>query len=121
MFYFLELVNKVGKGVHSGHDNTLSFLIPHNNRLGVSTQKREISTVVHNLSPTGGKERQSGHFTLLVHLPRLLLNSGGEFVDLVIDRTALSHQLTDFAVGVHNRGVVAPAECLTDFWKREFG
>ena len=69
----------------------------------------------------GGKECQSGHFTLLVLLPRLLLNSGGEFIDLVIDRTTLSHQLTDFAVGVHNRGVITPAECLADFWKREFG
>ena len=56
-----------------------------------------------------------------MYLPRLLLNSGGEFVDLVIDRTTLSHQLTDFAVGMHDRGVVAPAECLADFWKREFG
>ncbi len=121
MFYFPESVNKAGKGVHSDHNNTPSPPIIHTNSPGISTQKKEISTVVHNLSPTGGKERQSGHFALLVHLPRLLLNSGGEFVDLVVDRTALSHQLTDFAVGVHNRGVVAPAECLADFWKREFG
>ena len=107
--------------MHRNHNNTLPFLTLHTNNFGVSTQTREISTVIHNLSPTGGKERQSGHFSLLVHLPRLQLNPGGEFVDLVIDRATLSHQLTDFAVGVHNRGVVAPAECLTDFWKREFG
>jgi len=121
VFQLPEHVNKAGKGVHKKHSYTLPLPTLHNNSFGLSTQKLEISTVVHNLSPTGGKECQSGHFTLLVRLPRLLLNSGGEFVDLVIDRTTLSHQLTDFAVGVHNRGVVAPAECLADFWKREFG
>ena len=51
----------------------------------------------------------------------MLLNSGGEFVDLVIDRTTLSHQLTDFAVGVHNRGVVAPAKQLADLGQALLG
>jgi len=46
------------------------------------------------------------------------LNSGGQFVDLVINRAALSHQLTDLAIGVHNRGVVAAAEGLTNLRQR---
>ena len=121
MFQLPEHVNKAGKGVHKNHDYTLPLPTLQRTITGLSTKNGEISTVVHNLSPTGGKECQSGHFTLLVHLPHLLLNSGGEFVDLVIDRTTLSHQLTDFAVGMHNRGVITPAECLADFWKREFG
>ena len=119
MFYKVEAVNKARKTVDNLHLHNPSFLNHTIYLQGLSTQIDEISTVVHNLSPTGGKERQSGHFTLLVHLPRLLLNSGGELVDLVIDRTALSHQLTDLAVGMHNRGVVTPAECLADLWKRE--
>lgn len=48
---------------------------------------------------------------------RLLLNPVGELSDLVVDRSALSHQLTDLAVGVHNRCVVTPAECLADLWQ----
>ena len=48
--------------------------------------------------------------------PCLLLNPVGELSDLVVDRSALSHQLTDFAVGMHNRCVVTPAECLADLW-----
>lgn len=121
MFQLPEDVNKTGKGVDKKHSYTLPLPTLQHTITGLSTQNGEISTVVHNLSPTGGKECQSGHSTLLVRLPRLLFNSGGEFVDLVIDRTTLSHQLTDLAVGVHNRGVVTPAECLADFWKREFG
>ena len=47
----------------------------------------------------------------------LRLNSGGELVDLVVDRTALSHQLANLTVGVHNRGVVAASEGLSDLWQ----
>lgn len=47
---------------------------------------------------------------------RLLLNPVSELSDLVVDRSSLSHQLTDLAVGMHNRCVVTPAECLADLW-----
>lgn len=46
----------------------------------------------------------------------LLLNPVSELSDLVVDRSTLSHQLTDLAVGMHNRCVVTPAECLADLW-----
>ena len=49
--------------------------------------------------------------------PCLLLNPVGELSDLIVDRSALSHQLTDLAVGVHNRCVVTSAECLADLWQ----
>ena len=52
---------------------------------------------------------------------RLLLNPVSELSDLVVDRSALSHQLTDLAVGMHNRRMVTPAECLADLWQRELG
>ena len=83
---------------------------------GFPTQNIEISTVIHNLSPTGAPITVDKK-EISAHPQRLLFNSVGELGDLVIDRSALSHQLTDFAIGVHNRCVVAPAECLADFWK----
>ncbi len=48
------------------------------------------------------------------HLLRLGLDAVSEFGDLVVDRSALSHQRPDLPVGVHHRGVVAAAEELTD-------
>ena len=119
MFYFLQRVNKLGKDVYKRCVHTLPLPTLHSNESAPSTQIGEISTVIHNLSPTGGKEWQNGHFVPFCFLARLLLNSGGEFVDLVIDRTSFSHQLTDLAVGMHDRCVVTPAECLADLWKRE--
>ena len=47
----------------------------------------------------------------------LLLNTGGQLVDLVIDRTALSHELADLSVGMHHGGVIAAAKCLADLRK----
>lgn len=81
------------------------------------TKELKISTVIHNLSPIGGNLWQKGDFSLNRALTGLLLNSVGELSDLVIDRSALSHQLTDLAIGMHNRCMVAPAECLADLWK----
>ena len=47
-------------------------------------------------------------------LPRLVADPVGELGDLVVDRPALRHQLTDLAVGMHDRGVVASSEQLAD-------
>ena len=47
-------------------------------------------------------------------LAGLVADPVGQLGDLVVDRTALGHQLTDLAVGVHDRGVVAPPEELAD-------
>ena len=44
----------------------------------------------------------------------LLLNTGGQLIDLVIDRAALSHELADLSVGVHHSGVIAAAKCLAN-------
>jgi hypothetical protein len=95
---------------HCSSSNPLLFL-PR-----LSTVTTYFSTVIHNLSPTGGKERQCGHFVQL-RLSNLLFNPGGELVDLIVDRTALSHQLTDFSIGVHNRCVVTPPKCLANLWQ----
>jgi hypothetical protein len=95
---------------HYSSSNPLLFL-PR-----LSTVTTYFSTVIHNLSPTGGKERQCGHFVQL-RLSDLLFNPGGELIDLIVDRTALSHQLTDFSIGVHNRCVVTPPKCLANLWQ----
>lgn len=52
----------------------------------------------------------SGRRSALGALP----NPGGEFLDVVEDFASLGHFGEDFALGVHDRGVVA-AECLPDF------
>ena len=65
--------------------------------------------------PHLGVKRVKTDITAISALLGLLLNTGGELVDLVIDRAALRHQLTDFAVGVHHCCVIAAAECLADF------
>ena len=44
----------------------------------------------------------------------LLLDSGGELIDLVVDRTALSHEFANLSVGMHHGGVIAAAKCLAD-------
>ena len=44
----------------------------------------------------------------------LLLDPVGQLGDLVVDRAAFGHQLTDLAVGVHDRRVVPVAEVLAD-------
>ena len=48
----------------------------------------------------------------------LLLNFGGDLVDVVIESSALSHKLADLTVGMHHRGVVAPTEGLADLRQR---
>ena len=53
----------------------------------LSTDFPQLTLVIHNLSPVGGKEWQFGQ----LGLPSLLFDTGGELIDLVIDRTALSH------------------------------
>src|SRR5665648_925117 len=60
-------------------------------------------TTVHNCVHKGSQR-----------LARLVTNPVGQLGDLVIGCTAFAHQLTDLAVGVHDRGVVAPPEQLTD-------
>ena len=47
------------------------------------------------------------------------LNSVGEFGDLVIDRTPLSHQLADLPIGMHHSGVITPSEGLANLWQGE--
>src|SRR5699024_4673038 len=42
------------------------------------------------------------------------LDAGRELGDLVEDRPTLLHQLADLLVGVHHRGVIAPAELVAD-------
>jgi len=44
----------------------------------------------------------------------LLLNPCSELVDLVIDRTALSHKFADLSVGMHHCCVIAAAKCLAN-------
>ena|ERR1700730_1078863 len=51
----------------------------------------------------------SGRRSALGPLP----NPGGEFLDVIEDFASLGHLGEDFALGVHDRGVVA-AECLPD-------
>ena len=48
---------------------------------------------------------------------RLQLNSVGELGDLVVDRAALSHQLANLSIRMHNSGVVAAAKSLANLWK----
>lgn len=43
-----------------------------------------------------------------------LLDPVGQLSDLVVQRPALSHLLTDFPIGVHDSGVVATTESLAD-------
>lgn len=43
-----------------------------------------------------------------------LLDSAGELCDLVIDRTALLHQVANLLIRVHHGGVIPSAEELTD-------
>ena len=49
-------------------------------------------------------------------LTRLVTDPVGQLGDLVVGCAALAHQLTDLAVGMHDRGVVAPSEQLSDLW-----
>ena len=48
----------------------------------------------------------------------VLLNAMREFSYLVINRSALSHKLTDFFVSVHDGGVISATEELPNFWQR---
>jgi hypothetical protein len=58
----------------------------------LSTDFPTSTQVIPKLSPTGGKEWQFGHIAQINQgLSSLLFDAGGEFVDLVIDRTTLSH------------------------------
>jgi len=47
-------------------------------------------------------------------LTRLVTDPVGQLGDLVVRCAAFAHQLTNLAVGVHDGGVVAPAEQLSD-------
>ena len=49
------------------------------------------------------------------------LYSVSELGDLVIDRTALGHQLADLPIGMHNGRVIATPEGLADLRQRELG
>ena len=75
------------------------------------THNPQLSTTCPQL---GVKSGNSDKCLKSLRLTSLLFDSGGELVDLVIDRTALSHQLTDLSIGVHNRCVVTPTKCLAD-------
>ncbi len=80
------------------------------------TKTTSLSTVIHRLSPSGGKEGENGQNRSL-RLFSLLFDAGGELVDLVIDRAALSHEFADLSVGMHHSGVIAAAKCLANLWK----
>src|SRR5664280_3410495 len=54
-------------------------------------------------------------------LARLVADSVGQLSDLVVGRAAFAHQLTDLALSVHDRGVVAPAEQLADLGQGQLG
>ena len=45
----------------------------------------------------------------------LQFDSVSELCDLVINRAAFCHQVANLAISVHDGGVVAAAEGLTDF------
>src|SRR5690606_5889792 len=49
----------------------------------------------------------------------ILLDAGGEFGDLVVDRAALLHELADLLVRIHDGRVIAVAEQLPDLRQRE--
>lgn len=50
-------------------------------------------------------------------VPLIVLDAGADFRHLVVDRALFGHQLADFVVGVHDRGVVTATEKLADLGK----
>ena len=50
-----------------------------------------------------------------------MLNLRGDLIDVVIESSPLSHQLTDLPIGMHHSGVVAAAKGLADLRKGEVG
>lgn len=104
----------VDKPLHTYHP-----LLTHRRKLKPYPHQKldypQLSTTYPHIRAENAKAR-----TLKI-LPNLLLNPVGQLRDLVIDRSSLGHQLTDFAIGVHDRCMVAPPECLADLWKGELG
>ena len=60
------------------------------------------------------RQRLSGIRPMQSSSGGLLADAVGQLGDLVVDRPALAHQLTDLAVRVHHRRVVSAAEVLAD-------
>jgi hypothetical protein len=71
------------------------------------------------LSTVVKKVGRKGSVALAVTLDDsgLGLDSGGEVGHLVEQTAALGHQLANFSVSVHHRGVIAATKSLTDFWQ----
>ena len=61
------------------------------------------TAVIHNLS-TG-----------------LLFDPVQDLGDLVIEASALFHEVGDLLIGIHNSGVVAVSKQLADFWQGKVG
>ncbi len=51
-----------------------------------------------------------------MHLSGLGFDACSEVGDLVVQAASFTDELSDFTVGVHDRGVIAATEGLTNFW-----
>ena len=72
------------------------------------------SQVIHSV----GNPQVELDFRLII---RGFFYLAGDLRDLVIDRSALRHQLADLLVRIHHCGVVTIAKKLADFWQRQTG
>ncbi len=79
----------------------LSTSFPH---LGVKVSKR--TSLKESLTMTGREL-----------VAALLLNLGGDLIDMVIESSTLCHKFTDLPIGMHHRGVVTATEGLANLWK----
>lgn len=73
------------------------------------THRRRVTRVTNVREVFFAEITGAGRGSALGALP----NAGGELLDVIEDLTALGHFGQDLALGVHDRGVVAP-ECLAD-------
>ena len=56
-----------------------------------------------------------------LHGAWLGLDAAREIRDLVVEAASFGHQLADLAIGMHDSGVVAATERLTDLGQRQVG
>ena len=56
------------------------------------------------------------HRCVVKHLSGLGFDACSEVGDLVVQAASFTDELSDFTVGVHDRGVIAATEGLPNFW-----
>src|SRR6476619_2174864 len=97
---------------------------------GLGTNRRTESHVLHTQTaattrdvgrPAGDRADEVRGRVGPSALAGLHLDPVGELADLVEQRATLGEELTDLAVGVHHRGVVATAELAPDLRLRHRG